>query len=194
LRAIIASGFMLGLWVSLGGCTHLPAAHSLDIQPGDRLVINQPISFAPGTTRTFIQYGRFTTRQHFERYDPHCRLEKKQLSERVTILAPDRFKIARLGIDQEEVAQLNPPLLLASLGKVRLAMGGDDFPPPTMDLIHLYLKGEQTDPALLRLTCAGALSDGSPADYPRNLRPDRAKINRILGQIGQIVSASSPNH
>ncbi|MDR9498739.1 MAG: hypothetical protein RI556_06150 [Hydrogenovibrio sp.] len=189
---LAATGLASWLILSVSGCSGLPSAQSLDIGPDDRLRLNAPVTFAPDSTRTFIQYGRFTTRQHFERYDPHCRLEKQHLNEAAETLAPGTFDITRLGIDQEQIASRSQPIHLASRTGLNLALVGDDFPPPTMDVIHLYLAGEKTDPPLLRLTCAGSLSNGSPADYPRSLRPDREKINRILGEIGQIVSAASP--
>jgi hypothetical protein len=182
----------LASWLILSGCSGLHPAQSLGIGSNDQLRLNVPVTFAPDSTRTFIQYGRFTTRQHFERYDPHCRLEKQHLNDAAETLAPGTFDINRLGIDQEEIASRSQPIHLASRAGLNLALGGDDYPPPTMDVIHLYLTGNKTDPQLLRLSCAGSLSNGSPADYPRNLRPDRDKINRILGPIGQIVTAASP--
>lgn len=41
-------------------------------------------------------------------------------------------------------------------------------------------------PDVLRLTCAGRLSNGDPQDAPDSWRPDLARINAMLGSYGRI--------
>ncbi|MDX1353416.1 MAG: hypothetical protein R3254_10410, partial [Thiomicrorhabdus sp.] len=55
----------------------------------------------------------------------------------------------------------------------------------TMDLVHLNLLSK-TQSNVMRLTCAGALSNGDMTDAPRSYRPNLTQINRILGEIGYI--------
>jgi len=102
---------------------------------------------------------------------------------------PGQYRVVRVQLDEMEVA-LGHGVQLAFTGDSRLlaglfyASGSDSMPPPTMDVVHFYLRGP--DPDVLRLTCGGALSDGRPADGPARYRPDVMAINRILGAWGRL--------
>lgn len=176
---------------TLGGCqtpAWQPHSSNLKMAPGDRLTINAPMPIAANTTRRFIQNGQLTSRHAFERYTPHCRVEVRALAtHKRTLMAAD-YTVQRIRLDEEAIAQAHPRHF-ASLGgaNTEFALASEGQGEATMDVVHLYLTPVTPPPAsnrtpqAWRLTCAGALSHGSPADHPQSLRPDRAQINHILG-------------
>ena len=149
------------------------------------LVLSQPVPIAPGTARTFFQHGRQLPYEAVDWYAPWCALEVRTLQPTARTVRPDRFIITRVGLDEMEVA-LRPGLQLAALwkGGAWLALG-ESARPQTMDAVHLYLHSDR-QPDVLRLTCAGRLSDGDPQDAPESWRPDPSRINAILGRYGRL--------
>jgi hypothetical protein len=180
---------------TLSACNTQPPKSLMDIQAGETFVLETPITIRANHSRSFIQNGVLTGGS-FNRREPHCRIEVLTLSEQPQIVQPEDFNITHVNIDEEMIALRNLPIQLAMNDSMNattmtdasapqlLAMGGDESP-ETMDLVHLYLKSKQ-QPNVYRLTCSGALSDGSPADAPRSYRPQRQQIQNILGKIGHI--------
>ncbi|UQB42166.1 hypothetical protein JX580_10990 [Thiomicrospira microaerophila] len=177
--------------LTLLGCSHFDTPRKSEIQPGHSFVLNQAVEITPGSTRRFIQQGKFTTRSGFDRQQQHCRIEVRTLSEQSQIIQPDRFEITRVRFDSERIAETRPVMLASN---IRLGIGfsfgtqlgfNNDAPPETMELIAMDLYSEH-QPDVMRLVCAGSLSDGHPIDYPHNLRPGLHQIKLILGEIGQL--------
>ncbi|SIO10893.1 hypothetical protein SAMN05443662_1491 [Sulfurivirga caldicuralii] len=148
-------------------------------------MLEKPVAIAAGTTRTFFQQGVAKPYMAVDWYAPWCALEVRTLKETATTVQPDTFAITRVQLDEMEVA-VRPGVQLAALwkGGVALALGGQERP-QTMDAVHLYLHSPR-QPNVLRLTCAGRLSDGDPQDAPDSWRPDPARINTILGPYGRL--------
>ncbi|MDG4811568.1 hypothetical protein P8629_00985 [Hydrogenovibrio sp. 3SP14C1] len=188
-------------------CSAIPSGNRMDIKAGDTFILNKPVTFAPDHARVFIQYGKQTRQSTYEKYDQHCRLEIKTLKSDPQTLQPDTFKITQVRIDVEEIASQTPSpndtihyamndtdyfpkskFVQTESSWVRLSLGGDSEPPETMDIVHLYLSSK-TQPDILRLTCAGALSTGDPLDAPRSYRPQQKQINTILGAYGKITTS-----
>lgn len=173
----------LGLVALLSGCTHLPNTQG-DVKPGQSLILYKPIDIPPQQARRFIQHGQLLTRAELDERYAHCRIEVSSLREQTYVIEPDRFRITRVRNDVEAIAQAKA-ILLASLGDLPLLAMGDDGPAEMMELVMLYLDSPK-QPDVLRLVCAGKLSDGNPSDYPDYLRPDLAKINQLLGDWAQV--------
>ncbi|BBP47111.1 hypothetical protein THMIRHAS_24840 [Thiosulfatimonas sediminis] len=174
----------------LNACSLTPPKHMMDIQQGEHFNLQQSLSIPAGSARVYIQNGQITG-YGFDRFEPHCRLEVKTLREQATLIQADQFKITAVRIGEEAVAERTTqsvPQMLANFG-LQPAMASDSDKDsnrtPTMDYVHLYLQSAN-QPDVLRLTCAGALSDGDPFDAPRSHRPQREKIKEILGKIAQI--------
>lgn len=161
----------------LTGCQALQTKSYEGLNTNQSLTINKLIKVPAHSARAFIQQGKLTSRQAFNRADQHCRLELKELSHQETFIHPGNFKITAITLDEEMVATLQKPVIIASIG--------DYQRPETMDLIHLELQSV-AQPNVMRLTCAGSLSDGNLADAPQSYRPNLEMINQILGNYGSI--------
>lgn len=173
----------------LGGCALSAPKHLMDVQPGEHFYLKQPITIPAGKTRQFIQFGELSG-SHFNHSEPHCRIEIYELKAQDTVIQPQKFAISRVQLGEEEIALNRKSVQLAaneygSYPSNQLVLAYDQQRPETMDLVHLYLKSE-SQPNVYRLTCAGALSDGNLMDAPRSYRPQRDKINQILGKIGTV--------
>jgi hypothetical protein len=185
---------------ALSSCALTPPKSLMDIQAGEVFVLETPLTISPNHSRSFIQFGEVTGGS-FNRREPHCRIEVRNLSEQSQTIQPKRFIITQVNIDEEMIALRNQPIQLAMNDSIApttmtdgvsakmLALGGYERS-ETMDLVHLYLQSKQ-QPNVYRLTCSGSLSNGSPADAPRSYRPQRQQIEKILGEIGHIENASS---
>ncbi len=166
----------------LVACQNMPPRPYASIK---HFMLEQPVVIPAGTTRIFFQQGAAKPYEAVDWYAPWCALEVRTLKETATTVRPDTFVITRIQLDEMEVA-VRPGMQLAALwkGSAALALGGQERP-QTMDAVHLYLhSARQQD--VLRLTCAGRLSDGDPQDAPDSWRPDPARINAILGGYGHL--------
>lgn len=166
----------------LVGCAQL--IDKPDVIDGQYLTLNKPVEILPDTTRRFIQHGKLTTRFAFDRREQHCRIEVRTLSSQSRVIQPDQFLITRVRVDSEAIAMRAQQFASASALNLSLAMV-DDGPPERMELIILDLASAH-QPDVMRLICAGALSDGNVIDYPRNLRPNLTQINSILADYAVI--------
>jgi hypothetical protein len=171
--------------LGLQSCTLTPPANLMDIQAGQVLILKQPLQIPPQSARIYIQHGQVTG-QGFDHYEPHCRFEIKELRDKVQTLAPGFYKINRVRIGEEQVAQIPKKPFLNVTYQQAWANDSDQDSNrvETMDYVHLYL--ENNDSNLLRLTCSGSLSDGNPLDEPRSHRPEQKQINQILQTIAKI--------
>ena len=173
--------------IALIGCSHFDSTRHSDIQPGQTFVLQMPVEITAGNTRRFIQHGELTTRSAFDRRSQHCRLEVRELSEQTQTIQPDRFAVTRVRYDSETIAH-SSPVMLANLSigigfSFGTQLGKNDGPPEIMELVEFRLDSD-TQPEVMRLVCASALSDGHPIDYPANKRPNAKQIKLILGEIG----------
>lgn len=173
-------------WLLLAGCALLPQEASYPVQS---LVLKRTVEIPGGTARVFFQQGQVRPYGGVSWYDQWCALEVRSLSDQARPVPSGRYRVVRVQLDEMEIA-LGHTVQLAFAGDKRqlaglfYASGRDSMPPPTMDVVHFYLKGP--DPDVLRLTCGGALSDGRPGDGPARYRPDVTAINRILGPWGRL--------
>lgn len=190
-RTLIKSGLLSGAIAAsffAASCSISPSIQLMDVQKNDVFALQHPIDIPAGKAKTFIQFGKVTDRS-FDRREQHCRIEIYALQPQKTTIHPDQFTVSRVQIGDEQIAQqslpagISPQIPFAFVGNA--AAQGDYQPPETMDYVHLYLRSER-QPNVLRLTCAGALSNGDPLDSPRSHRPQRQQINQILGKLGSI--------
>lgn len=188
-KTVLGSGLAV-IFVVTAACSLSPPKHMMDVQQGETFTLKQPVSIAAEHLRVYFQHGQVSG-NGFDHFEPHCRLEKRTLTPSAETIQPDSFAITAVRIGEEEVAkQQRPPANFMLANRfVGMAVADDNDSDssiaPTMDYVHFYLKSMQ-QPDVLRLTCAGSLSDGDPFDEPRSHRPERDKINQILGKIGQI--------
>lgn len=170
--------------IGLSACSATPPAHMMNIHAGEEFELKQAIQIPAGKARSYIQSGKLSG-SGFNQYEPHCRLETKELQAVDTIIQPEVFTISKVEIGEEQIAGKIPPagIQFAFVGN---AMASDDYQRiETMDYVHLYLKSDK-QPNVYRLTCAGSLSNGDMFDAPRSYRPQREQVNTILGSVGHI--------
>jgi len=187
--------FIAIISISILGCVGNPiqndkagAAHYFNLK------VN--VAYKSSQTRVFIQNGRITG-SDFNHSEQHCRIEIKELNDKPQHIWPERFLIKSITIDEEMIAKKQQRILLAynTSSNVQtdtpyqsnlLAAGGKERP-ETMDLIHLNLDSH-AQPNIMRLTCAGSLSNGNLTDGPESYRPNLIDINKILGGIGTVTT------
>lgn len=177
--SLILVGTVLGT-----SCSTTPPASMMDIQTNSLFELKQPITIPAGKAKTFIQFGKISG-QSFDRREQHCRLEINELQQHKTTIQPEKFRIHKIQIGEEQIATQRLPAGIKFAFVSNASAQADNQPPETMDYVHFYLESK-TQPNVLRLTCAGALSNGNPMDAPSSYRPQRTEINQILGQIGTI--------
>ncbi|WEJ62628.1 hypothetical protein [Thiomicrorhabdus lithotrophica] len=182
--------------IVLAGCVSQPMHKSLGVSSGDIFALSQVVEIPANSTRIFIQNGKLTSKNGFDHSEQHCRIEVTTLSEHKQRVLPEKFQIISVTTDEEQIALMNTKPILLALNntnghqsdyftlKSTLGFGSQERP-ETMDLIHINLASKK-QPNVMRLTCAGSLSNGDMADAPRSYRPDLNTINKILGSIGYI--------
>jgi hypothetical protein len=183
----------LSATITLYGCSLQSNRTIGDIQAGNTFILIKDIEIPANSTRVFIQNGHLTSRNGFDHSDQHCRIEVRDLSESKQTVLAEKFKINSVSIDEEMIAQSKSATVHLAFNTVKtdylafidyLGLNSQERP-ETMDLIHLNLKSK-IQPNVMRLTCAGSLSNGDIAEDPRSYRPDLKSINKILGNIGYI--------
>lgn len=183
----------LTAFAGLTACSLTPPKSMMNVQVGETFELKQPVKIKADQARTFIQFGKVTTKSGFDRYDQHCRIEMTDLAEKERTIQPDTFKITKVRIGSEQVAMNDQAaMMFASADKASMqslvwfsATMGGRIPAPTMDFVTLHLSSQkQAD--VYALTCAGSLSNGDPLDAPRSYRPQRDQMNKILGSIGEV--------
>lgn len=189
----ITAGFIIGFSL-LSSCSLTPPKSMMNVQAGETFVLKQAITFPAEKTRQFIQFGEVTG-SGFNHSEQHCRIELYEMSKQAVTIQPESFIISRVQLGEEQIARTDRSMQFAAnqyaaiqtdIAKDPIMLAMDNYDrPETMDLVHLYLKSDK-QPNVYRLTCAGALSNGDLKDAPRSYRPERADINRILGNIGMI--------
>ncbi len=166
--------------------------------------LRKPLTIPAGAARVFVQNGRTKSYSAVDWYSPWCALEVREVKDAPQQVAPGVFRVIRVSVDQVEIARRQYPLMLAMNDLARMSIGigigggwhgagasvvfgiGDTWQPPeTMDTVTFDLAGSQQN--VMRLTCGGRLSNGSPVDGPDRFRPDVATINsRILTDVGRL--------
>jgi len=168
----------------------------MNVQAGEVFILKQPLVIPSEKARAFIQFGQ-ASHHSFNHYEPHCRIEVNSLSEQPQTIYPEEFMISSVTIGEEMITLQTQPMQLAQ-NQYRYNSTMIDAPASSaylafrnnereesMDLVHLYLQSNR-QPNVLRLTCAGSLSNGDLQDAPRSYRPQRKEINIILGDVGQV--------
>jgi hypothetical protein len=154
------------------------------LKTGQTLILHKPIDIAPGQARRFMQHDHLLSRAELDERYPHCRIEVRTLREQPYRIEPGQFAITRVQRDIEAIAY-REGIQLASIGALPVLAMSDDGPTDMMEFVMLYLHSP-TQPDVLRLVCAGKLSDGNPSDYPDYLRPDFAKVNQLIRNWGEV--------
>lgn len=173
---------------TLTGCSSHPLLDT-ETQNIKNFTLKQDIKIAPNSARAYFQGGQYLGSAGFNQFSQHCRLEIKTLKEAPQTIKADQFIVTSINTGEEMIAQNTQPIQLA-MNNVQTLSGlnlsfGEHNRVETMDLIHLYLKSKY-QPDVMRLTCAGSLSDGSIMDAPYSHRPDKKIINNILGIYGKV--------
>jgi len=147
------------------------------------VTINKQIEFKPGTTRVFIQDGRFV--DSIDQYKTNCNIEiRKRDDNNWQYVEVARYEITRSRLTEEKVVkrQYFKPQLLAfnnSLSNSNLLLAGamEGSGPSDIYLgVHYYLSG--ADSNVMRLSCRGAYDTPSNAEYPT-----RQEIIETLGEV-----------
>lgn len=171
-------GGLLVLWAPLlVSCSTTPlGTDSPYFQPpvGSRVVVNAPIKIPAGRASVFLQEGQWSG-GGFNHYEPHCRLEVKNVQDTPQWVRPDSFSIMRVVRDEPYVIALQAP---------SYALSGDGDSGVPVDLISvvemkLY---SMMQPEVLSLTCGGATGD--PSDV---VPPSIDEINAALGSMAALV-------
>lgn len=195
---VMIYGFIASTALLATGCSGFTMKQYQGLNVEQHFVLQKNLTIAPGSTRVFIQKGQSMGGSGFNHSEQHCRLEVKNLSDRKQVIQPDKFQITSIQIDEEMIAKIaHKPVQFAlnnyaqiqtdvPLQTTYLTLAGSSQERvETMDLIHLNLLSNQQN-NVMRLTCAGSLSNGDMADAPRSYRPNLEQINKILGNIGHI--------
>lgn len=190
---ILSLSLITGAILSISACSMTPPKHMMDVQAGENITLNEPLTIRAGSARVYIQNGQITGGS-FNQYEPHCRLEIQQLREENSTIQPDIFSIERVQIGEELVAQRKLPQILAQIGFDTNSLNQtahaedsdqDSTRVETFDYVHFYINSKKQN-NLLRFTCAGALGNGGSFDPPKTHTPQREDINEILGKVASI--------
>jgi len=183
-----------GIFLSLTACFSLTMKQYDDLNITQHFILNKTLTFAPNSARSYIQDGQLLGSGGFNQSEQHCRLEIKNLSDKVQTVQPESFAIKSIQIDEETIAQnkikpvqlaMNDSAQVQSDVPLLLADNDSQDRQESMDLVHLNLTSK-TQPNVMRLTCSGSLSKGDLQDGPESYRPDLKQINHILGNVGHV--------
>lgn len=174
---------------TLTACSSNPLIDS-DTQAVKKFILEKDVQIAANSARGYFQNSTYLGSAGFNQFSQHCRLEIKTLMTEPQTIEADHFTVTSITADEEMIAQSNNPVQLAMLTSrydsgVLVALLGQQNRVETMDLIHLNLTSKN-QPDVMRLTCAGSLSNGSLMDDPFSHRPDKKVINQILGEYGRV--------
>jgi hypothetical protein len=188
----------------ISACSLTPPKSMMDVASGDQFQLNQAITFKPGQLTQYIQFGQLTSKNGFNRYSQHCDIELNAISDKTQILSPETFTVSKVRIGDQLIAQANLPRAIniaqadigiqsdAQLSSWNSLLATNTNQVATMDSVDVYLKPTTQNPNILRLTCAGSLSNGDLQDAPESYRPETKQINAILGDIGKIIPKNVP--
>jgi hypothetical protein len=154
-------------------------AYPYNLPPvGSKLVLMQEVMIEPGTTRTFLQWGKPMALGDFNRYRANCNFEVESLSDRVQRIEPDTFIIKKVQRLMTEVVQHT-----TNQSGFLMVEYGDPSSPLVTHGYHLWLSSEK-QPDVMRMTCRGAFDDLSNAEPP-----SINDVREALGKIAELVLA-----
>ncbi|MCU7919305.1 MAG: hypothetical protein KZQ95_13260 [Candidatus Thiodiazotropha sp. (ex Epidulcina cf. delphinae)] len=173
-------------WISLlclltacsqGYRAHTDLTHPYHLSAvGSRVVLNRPVTIRPGTTRLFLQRGEAMALSEFDRYQPNCNFEIRDLSEVSQVIEPDSFSVIKVERLMTEVVRREDAVTGV------LPAGMDDQGTPMVAYgVHLWFEAGRS---LMRLTCRGAFADMWEAQPP-----SIEEIKRALGEYAELVVA-----
>lgn len=188
----------IAMTLFLSACSMTPPKNMMDVQAGEKFVLNKPLVVGQGQGRAFIQFGKEIKKSELDRYEQHCSVEVDHLPEKEYIIQPESFTITKVRLDMVQIVQKEHRLPLLAFNETSIQSdawsfnmnfassgNGDGQPDPTYDAVYFFLQSPDKQ-NIYRLTCMGSLSNGNPLDAPRSYRPQRNQVNKILGSIGQI--------
>ena len=141
-------------------------------------MLNQPLTFAPGSHQAFIQGGKAETNKlfpftgGFDQYYPFCYFELYQSAEHSLTIHSGRFAITRVRLEETEVVSLMPVRVASSSDK-----GGLEL---VVQLLIMELSS-QSQSEVEQLVCAEGFDFAGQEELPV-LR----HINETLGPVGTL--------
>lgn len=148
---------------------------------GTTVVIKKVIEVPPGRTRAFFQYGNAITYGERNRFYPNCEFEILTLADTVRTIQPGEFRVKRVTIKRDQVAD-NGPRLLAGIG-IGVGLGDSDGPSDIMHVVEMRLQSAE-QPDVYRLVCRGG------EDNPADARPP--SINEMRAALGEYATLELP--
>lgn len=149
----------------------------VEIPPGSRLVLIEPVAIPQGRARAFLGRGRAGTSQ-----DASCALEVRRIEhEGIQTVAAGAITITRVQDYTALVSRQDPRPALDSGPRFQLASHGDSGGSQMVRFGYHFWLDTHHDPNLMRLTCLGRLDD------PASTRPPTlAEIQSALGDQARL--------
>lgn len=149
---------------------------------GTQVTVHKTLDIPPGRARVFLQNGQIVAYTARNQYYPNCEFEINTVDDTVRQIQPDTFRVNRVQIKRDQVAQ-SRPVQVAGVG-IGIGMGiGDIGSTNIMWVVEMYLKSAQ-QPDVLRLTCRGGEDRPSDAEPP--------SINEMRHALGDYASIELP--
>jgi len=185
----------LSLLLPLAGCQYsnyvyeTPNDEPWSIPPrGTVVVLNQPIAFRPGTSRSYIQAGEARTSGEVNRYEPWCQFylyESKDAMKHERSIQPDEFVVQRasqgIGFVMAQPVSVAAIAIGGGIG-VPFHTAVDDVGSQTLSTT-MRIKSEK-QPQVRELQCS--TTDDA-------LRQNFVSINRIQATLGEVVTLRMPS-
>lgn len=129
------------------------------------LVLNKSVVIAPNLARAYFQYGQPVAKQAIEKYQPHCYLLLRTLSEQEQVIQPDTFIINQ--VQRDFIVSANHTFYAS------LVM--DSLDPSLVEYVNIYSLSSTRQPQVMSLNC---LQWGQSVD---RLYPSVAEVRQALG-------------
>lgn len=173
-----------GLALLVTACVSHPPADSsspnYSIPVGTVVVVHQTMPLPAETYTVYLQNGVWGIRG-FNRFEPHCQLDAKGVSDGNLTIEPGRYIVERV-IYKTPIHVQRKPVLVASLGNIsRLAGRDDDGPSDVINVVEMRFQ-QFSGSRAWRLTCGGAQDTPASAEPPTV-----AEIRTALGNQASLV-------
>ncbi len=164
----------------LAGCAGQPgAAPEPDYGHLDLLAA---LTIPPESASVRLQYGQPVARNGVREYDPFCVFEIDTVSDSPQTVAPDTFRITRvghgIGTIADALASMSPVAPMFPLAPMRVGLSDDDLPSHIYYKTLFWLRSER-QPGVRLLACMS--NQNVPGVYPFMRHLTLQEIREALG-------------
>ena len=176
---------LAGLGVLLSGCSSMGTGTRpayLKSAEGNLFVLHETIRLPAERYTVFLQGGSWNLRG-FNRFEPHCQLKARGVSDGSLRLIPRSYEIEKI-IYSTPIYVENKPIQIAAKDGFRLQASRDnDAPSDVISVVEMKFRQDETSRAW-GITCGGA------QDYPSAAEPP--SIGQIRSVLGKVASLQLP--